>query len=82
MVFGNMVQPCPSLDVHINGGTRDPRTVTDWSRTRTSEFSKPRTGPDQDREKIPNLGSDWTRTNRILKISGQFGSFGPGGGGP
>ena len=45
MVFGNKVQPCPSLDVHINGGTRDPRTETGWPRTRTSEFSKPGTGP-------------------------------------
>ena len=32
---------------------------------------------DQDQEKFPNHGPDWTRTNKNLKISDRFGPAGP-----
>ena len=70
---------------HKNG-TRDPRTKTGWSRTRTGKILemldqvgpvprklyKSRTRSDQYRENFRNPGPTWTRTGEVLEITDAF----------
>ena len=71
---------------HKNG-TRDPRTKTGWSRTRTGKILemldqvgpvprklyKSRTRSDQYRENFRNVGPGRTSTEKILEIPDQLG---------